>query len=715
MAHQKRPLAFLLGISENLGFAAGNVALGLQKHLPDEDYDVLIYYSSLNDQDRAALEKITHVRVVPFNFDAHFMDLMLARLPSNSRFRNVNSLMCLSHFEAFALLAQYSSVVWLDADLAIQGNLKDIRSFKPFGITSDSPWTVQNNFTQPIDGFDMDAPGWCTAVMVVHDELPYQDLYKWCNEKTTEYAGVLYNPDQGIINLAFQHFHITPSEMPYEVWQCVPWREQAASALIVHFGTERKVWTESNVFNAFPEWNRLHREWLRLGGRDFDRRRIRVRSPLSALDELDILTGNRRRHWRASTGASAPERPHGRLSAGARRFYLRLKLYDAPPGSVRRASHELVRALCMKAGVVTPLPKAPSSERPHVAIRLRGGLGDHLIAARYIRDLSATIGGFEFDLFSSRPELAQWIFGKIPKLHMIYNEQLTWEACLSEYSLPIHLQQYIYLYLDRADCRKALKANKGWARICESIERNRELIAPHIAGQPHTDHLMALQAVLRGWNRFNIAHSMSGLTYGGHRLDLDTDPSIAAKHELARDPYITIHNASDENFMVGSTRMGDRPSTKIYPHFDRLVALLHVHFPTLKIVHLGAGNSRRIPGVDLDLRGRCSIQQTAAILSGSLLHIDVESGLVHLASSLGVRSCVLFGPTSLDYFAYVENINVPPATCGNCWWLTPDWMMNCAKGYAVQKCLDDTEPATIVEALAPELRKKVAADGVVGV
>ena len=83
----------------------------------------------------------------------------------------------------------------------------------------------------------------------------------------------------------------------------------------------------------------------------------------------------------------------------------------------------------------------------------------------------------------------------------------------------------------------------------------------------------------------------------------------------------------------------------------------------------------------------------------------MESGLVHLAASLGVKSCVLFGPTSLDYFAYDENINIPPANCGDCWWLTPDWMMNCPKGYATQKCLDDVQPATVVEALAPKLQK----------
>ncbi|HUC16222.1 MAG TPA: glycosyltransferase family 9 protein [Acetobacteraceae bacterium] len=713
MPNQKRPLAFLLGISENLGFAAGNVALGLQKCMPGEDYDVLIYYSTLHDQDRAAFEKIPNVQLVPFEFDTDFSDSMLARIPEGSRFRDMNKLMCLCHFEAFALLSRYKSVVWLDADLGIQGNVKNITSFKPFGITSDSPWTVQENFARPIAGYDMDAPGWCTAVMVVHDELPHENLHKWCYEKAIEYASVLHNPDQGIINLAFQHFHITPSEMPYEVWQCVPRREQAGTALIVHFGDERKVWSDSNVFSAFPEWYRLHKEWLQLGGRDFDQHAtMRARNPLTAFDELDILTGTAGRRWSAPTTDSAPS-TYGRFYLGTRQLYFRMKFDHAPPGSVRRAGHELLRALGTRAGVVKPMVSTLSSGRPDVAFRLWGGLGDHLIAARYIRDLCAAVGDLKFDLFSSRPQFASWIFANVPNLNNIYNEYLEWHASYREYSLPIHLCEYIYLHLDQADCRRALGKNRALARICESIEYNRYLIAEHLGQQPFTDHTMALQMGLRGWNRYNLAHNMSGLPYGGHRLNLATDPTVLEKHDLLRDPYITVHNASDENFLINGVPMGHRQSTKLYPHFDGVVGLLQAQFPRIKIVHLGAANSRRIPGVDLDLRGMCNIQETAAMLSNSRLHLDVESGLVHLASCLGVKSCVLFGPTSLDYFAYNENVNIPPATCGNCWWLTRDWMMNCAKGYPIQKCLDDVRPVTIVNAIAADLRQATATDTVV--
>ena len=75
--------------------------------------------------------------------------------------------------------------------------------------------------------------------------------------------------------------------MPLEDWQCIAWRDQASTAKIVHFGTANKVWNTTNIFNAFPEWYRVHCEWLNLGGSDFDRSKIRVINVLSALNIFD--------------------------------------------------------------------------------------------------------------------------------------------------------------------------------------------------------------------------------------------------------------------------------------------------------------------------------------------------------------------------------------------------------------------------------------------
>lgn len=268
---EKKPLAFLISCTDNLTFAAGNVALSLYKYMWDVDYECVIIHRPLNPRDEYVLKSLPNVRMLPFEFPEAFVDTMMSKMPEATRFRGRNALMTFTHFEIFRLLGEYRIVSWLDTDIAIQADLRDIVKFVPFGITADAPFMVQNNFSRPIEGYDMNVPGCCAAVIVVGDQLPYGAIYDWCYKRAVEYADALQNADQGILNLAFQEFAITPTLMPLEVWQCRPDRPTAITANIVHFGHTRKVWNDEVVCKAFPEWYRMHREWQKRGGSDFER------------------------------------------------------------------------------------------------------------------------------------------------------------------------------------------------------------------------------------------------------------------------------------------------------------------------------------------------------------------------------------------------------------------------------------------------------------
>ena len=55
------------------------------------------------------------------------------------------------------------------------------------------------------------------------------------------------------------------------------------------------------------------------------------------------------------------------------------------------------------------------------------------------------------------------------------------------------------------------------------------------------------------------------------------------------------------------------------------------------------------------------------VLKNSLLHVDCEGGSVHLASQLGTKCLVLFGATDVNYFGYVQNINLVSEVCSPCY------------------------------------------------
>ena len=93
-------------------------------------------------------------------------------------------------------------------------------------------------------------------------------------------------------------------------------------------------------------------------------------------------------------------------------------------------------------------------------------------------------------------------------------------------------------------------------------------------------------------------------------------------------------------------------------------------------------------------------------LRGAIFHLDNEGGLVHLASAMGTRSCVVFGPTSSRYFGYPGNVNVDPGFCGGCWWITETWMNHCPRGFATARCMTD-QPAAVVARAAATLLENV--------
>jgi hypothetical protein len=343
-----------------------------------------------------------------------------------------------------------------------------------------------------------------------------------------------------------------------------------------------------------------------------------------------------------------------------------------------------------------------------IAFRIQGGIGDHLLAARYVRDLLAAVGDFRFDIYSSRLEAAAWIFGTFLQFNRCYDEYFSWNALqfYRYYPLAMIISQFVVFQHEDADWVELHREHPKLVRVCEAIERFRhaqdlnEIIAVH----PRLDGLLGSKAVFMNLDRHSFAHAMSGIAYGGHRLRLNLDPGLSERAGLNNRPYVTIHNGFDAEFLT--THGYAARSTKVYPHFDAVVALLRRQLPDLHIVQLGAATSRPIEGVDLQLIGRSSLRETAAILAGSSLHIDNESGLVHLAACVGTRSCVLFGPTPPAYFGYEENLNMAPRLCGGCWWATKDWTTNCPRGLDRPVCLHETPPDAVAGTILAALERQ---------
>ncbi|MET4632240.1 glycosyltransferase family 9 protein [Kaistia defluvii] len=335
---------------------------------------------------------------------------------------------------------------------------------------------------------------------------------------------------------------------------------------------------------------------------------------------------------------------------------------------------------------------------PKVAIRVTGGIGDHIVAARFLRDLLAAAGPLAFDVYSPKREVAAWIFQALDAPVRCFNERILWDRLRPDYVLSLYVTQFAVVYADTADWQYLSEHAPRLFEICVKLEEFRPRIETCVQNHPLLDGHLGRIATFMGFARRNFLQGMAGIPYGGDMLALDTDPDALVKFGLAGKRYITVHNGFDAEFDKASLT-----STKVYSEFSNVISQTKRLFPDLLVIQVGTSTSRPIPSADMNLIGATNLRELAAIIKNSWLNLDNESGVVHLASCFDVRSCVVFGPTSLEYYAYPQNINLPPPVCGGCWWVNEDWMNRCAKGHEQAPCMSQQSPETVVVALRDHL------------
>jgi hypothetical protein len=333
--------------------------------------------------------------------------------------------------------------------------------------------------------------------------------------------------------------------------------------------------------------------------------------------------------------------------------------------------------------------------QPYLAFAVTGGLGDCLVIARFLRDAAARVGDMRFDVFAPDPKVANWAFGNVRGFHAAYHD-ISFEHALGDYDASLRLNQFAVVYGDQVRWRSVRECPE-LAQLLRDLIQFRPKIDLFVERHPWLDNFLARTAVFCGATRRDFLHLMAGLPYGGDLLPVPQDSFAVARLGLRPGQYITVHNGFDTGFVISGRR-----ATKCYPHFGAVVARLKVAMPHMRFVQLGTVTSEPIKECDLVLLNKTSMDQASSLIAQAALHLDNESGLVHLAACVGTRSAVVFGPTPSDYFGYPGNIKIDPPTCGNCWWMTRTWMDSCAKGFEAPRCMTQQEPSAVADRILRE-------------
>lgn len=314
----------------------------------------------------------------------------------------------------------------------------------------------------------------------------------------------------------------------------------------------------------------------------------------------------------------------------------------------------------------------------HTPLRITGGIGDLIMALGVAEELNRIVG--DVKVYSKWPDIGRF-FSSLPQLN---DKDLLVEGydfiislnCVAFFQFAKNFRGFQNKKLEQVLVQHIdfLTSDDEW-----------EMFADH---HPHFDGLLGDKCVKEKITREEIPYKYLGLNYPG--------PLKLKQRYMSPKgtKYITIHDGFDAN----NTEVKNRSmKTWDLQHWKDLIEIIRGTHPRYLTVQLGGPTSRRIKGVDQSYVGNLSFEESMKILSGSSLHIDGDSGLVHAARVFDVQSIVMFGPTNADFFGYKENINIKSKFCGNCWWLNPDWMARCQLDFEVPECMDSIEPGMVAK------------------
>lgn len=326
-----------------------------------------------------------------------------------------------------------------------------------------------------------------------------------------------------------------------------------------------------------------------------------------------------------------------------------------------------------------------------VSFRPTGGLGDYIICSKLLDELMASLP-CRFDVYCEHLLFGQAVYGGRPGVQVVPANR--YEDRRFKYDLALLVEHFIHV--------ERINANKLAAFHPELTDRLNELVReyftiyPDIPEQWYREALHFMRCRVKGIDRWTELRHEHIFKIGDHRTWIRLNPDFRKRLDqlgLSGAPYVTFNRGADS---MGRSGM----QTKVWPleHYEALAKLLKERFPAVRIVQVGGKKNTRITGADLWVFGE-NMEVTKWILKESLLHVDCEGGLTHLATQLSTKCLVLFGPTPVHFYGYPQNINLSAGPCGNCMGLHKNWAFTCFRGHKEAECM---------RAITPEMAYRAA-------
>lgn len=354
-----------------------------------------------------------------------------------------------------------------------------------------------------------------------------------------------------------------------------------------------------------------------------------------------------------------------------------------------------VKVLALSTGSGNGIPRfAYLHDGISIALKYGSGLGDAIVKKKVVTELVRMAPNCKVDIYTPGVSgMVKSIYRDLPNLNLVIDDGGALYAMhKSSYSLAFSMLLFM-LNVDVLNREKIEAYNPDFTEKMRSLQQ--AVNEYNLSVMSVTSQYVHFQRMkFLGLNYYNYLNYTGVLDIKGHDVFIPLESSFKTKYgQLAlAENYITINygggvDASSKNNAIAK----DWP----FEYVERFVKLFKKKYPKIKIVQLGSVGTLKIGGVDKCFLGE-NLELVKYILKGSLLHVDKEGGLVHLATQLGTKCVVCFGPTPVDYFGYDENINILVGDCHGCYCLY-DGFDVCAKGMEKPECMWKITPEMVIE------------------
>ena len=353
-----------------------------------------------------------------------------------------------------------------------------------------------------------------------------------------------------------------------------------------------------------------------------------------------------------------------------------------------------IRPICNQKMIrgVLPYGASKSEDKITMGVFIGPGFGDAICSKKIIVALAEAAGFVcEIDLYVDRItfEFVKGLYVDCPYVKNVYqNEKYNFNKCYTYYDLA-YRPEYIFdlVYYD-----KETLLHKNTSFACTVIKIDEYLNKEGLKDKRGiANYVQFKRCELRGENVYTVNAFRGILPIMDNHVNVPLLPH-AEKDYLAlqlKIPYITLNYGWGKNQHDKS-----HIPSKIWPveYFQELIKKIKIKHPNLLLIQIARGDAPRMPLVDCCYRD-LDIEVVKFLLKNTSLHIDSEGGMVHLASQLGTKCMVFFGPTSVKFFGYKDNINIVSSKCSNCYYMDND----------ITRCIRDLSRPECMYSITPEM------------